>query len=96
MPHATTPVPVHEPERERFSITEDGQRAVVEYAIAGQVMTVHHTRVPEAIGGRGIAGILVRAALDHARNHGLKVRPTCSYADAWMRRHPEYEDLRTP
>ena len=69
---------------------------MVEYAIAGQVMTVHHTRVPEAIGGRGIAGILVRAALDHARNHGLKVRPTCSYADAWMRRHPEYEDLRTP
>ena len=96
MPHATTPVPVHEPESERFSITEDGQLAVVEYAIAGQVMTVHHTRVPEAIGGRGIAGILVRVALDHARNHGLKVRPTCSYADAWMRRHPEYEDLRTP
>ena len=96
MPHATTPVPVHEPEHERFSITEDGQLAVVEYAIAGQVMTVHHTRVPEAIGGRGIAGLLVRAALDHARNHGLKVRPTCSYADAWMRRHPEYEDLRTP
>ena len=95
MPDATVPVPLHEPERDRFSITEDGQLAVVDYTIADGVMTIQHTRVPEAIGGRGIAGILVRAALDHARNLGLKVRPDCSYANAWMRRHPEYEDLRT-
>ena len=47
------------------------------------------------IGGRGIAGQLVRAALEFARGQGLKVRPECSYADAWMRKHPDYDTLRT-
>jgi predicted GNAT family acetyltransferase len=57
-------------------------------------ITVLHTWVPEAIGGRGIAGELVKAAFDWARAEDLKVRPACSYSDAWMRKHPEYEPLR--
>ena len=32
-------------------------------------------------------------ALDDARARGWKVRPLCSYADAYIRRHPEYNDL---
>jgi hypothetical protein len=36
----------------------------------------------------------VRAALAFARAQGLRVRPACAYADAWMRRHPDYDDLR--
>ena len=51
-------------------------------------------KVPEAIGGRGIAGELVRAALDHARAAGWKVRAECAYSDAWIGKHPEYEALR--
>ena len=37
---------------------------------------------------------LVQAAVEYARAEGLKVDPRCSYADAWMRRHPEYQGLR--
>ena len=87
-------IPRHEPERGCFSVAVDGERAVVEYTLDGGVMTIHHTRVPQPIEGRGIAGALVRAALDFARAQGLRVRPTCSYADAWMRRHPDYDALR--
>ena len=29
----------------------------------------------------------------HARTQGLKVRPDCSYAEAYMRRHPDTLDL---
>ena len=89
-----TPVPVHEPAGNRFSVSGEGVTAVVEYTIDGDVMTILHTLVPEALGGRGVAGALVRAALDFARSEGLRVRPTCSYADAWMRRHPDYDSLR--
>ncbi|MGN6570373.1 MAG: N-acetyltransferase [Pseudolabrys sp.] len=32
--------------------------------------------------------------LEHARAHGLKVRPLCSFAADYMGRHPEYEDVR--
>jgi predicted GNAT family acetyltransferase len=50
--------------------------------------------VPAAIGGRGIAGRLVRAALEHARAAGLKVVPRCSYVADYLDKHPEYADLR--
>jgi predicted GNAT family acetyltransferase len=36
---------------------------------------------------------VVKAALEHARAHGLKVRPACSYVSSYMRRHPETRDL---
>ncbi len=57
-------------------------------------MMIAHTGVPSRVGGRGIAGALVQAALDEARERGWKVRPVCSYAAVWMQRHPEYLELR--
>jgi predicted GNAT family acetyltransferase len=44
--------------------------------------------------GRGIAGRLVAAAVEFARGHGYRVRPACEYAEVWMARHPEHDDLR--
>ena len=83
----------HQPENERFVVTADGVEAELDYRIEDGVISLTHTGVPEAIGGRGIAGDLVRAAFEFARAEGLKVRPLCSYAEAWSRRHAEYADL---
>ena len=84
----------HRSERRRFVTEVDGHEAYVEYEIEGGAMIITHTIVPAAIGGRGIAGQLVRAALDYVRSEGLKVVPRCSYADTWMHRHPDYDALR--
>ncbi len=84
----------HDSAARRFAVDADGHQGHVEYELGDGVMTITHTIVPAAIGGRGIAGDLVQAALDHARGNGLKVAPQCSYADDWMRKHPDYEDLR--
>ena len=84
----------HDPASHRFTTDVDGQTGYLEYERADDVMVITHTIVPPAIGGRGIAGHLVQAALAHAREAGLKVDPRCSYADAWMRRHPEFDGLR--
>ncbi|WP_220429050.1 GNAT family N-acetyltransferase [Vulcaniibacterium gelatinicum] len=84
----------HDPARGRFSLLVEGHEGFVDYLLDGSTMTITHTVVPAPIGGRGIAAALVRAALDHARAQGWRVVPRCSYADAWMRRHPEYEGLR--
>jgi len=54
----------------------------------------HHTGVPRALEGRGLAAQLVAHGLAWARAQGLKVVPSCSYVDAFMRRHPEWQDLR--
>jgi hypothetical protein len=39
-----------------------------------------------------VAGELVQGVLAWVREHGLRVRPTCSYVAAYMRRHPETHD----
>ena len=84
----------HDPASQRFTTEADGHTGYLEYESAGDVLVITHTIVPPAIGGRGIAGDLVRAALEHAKAEGLKADPRCSYADGWMRKHPEYDALR--
>lgn len=76
-----------------FAAEVDGEQARLDYETADSVMHITRTVVPDAIGGRGIAGRLVRAALDHARTVGWKVKPVCSYAAAWIDKHPGYADL---
>ena len=84
----------HDSKSGRFATVVDEVTGYVEYELAGNTMTLTHTIVPDAIGGRGIASGLVKAALDHARAAGWNVVPQCSYAGSWMRKHPDYEDLR--
>lgn len=84
----------HDADDRRFSTIVDRHKAFVEYERVDDVLVVTHTWVPKEIGGRGIAGQLVQAALDFAREQGLRVRPECTYADAWMRKRPDYDALR--
>lgn len=83
----------HDADQQRFHATVDGHEAEVGYELDGGLMAITHTGVPEAIGGRGIAGELNRAAFEHARREGLRVQPLCAYAAAWVKRHPDYADL---
>lgn len=94
MPDATRVTPVHESGQGRWTVAIDDQLALLDYTIEDGILTIRHTEVPKALGGRGIAGALVRAALEFARAEGYRVRPACEYAVAWMAKHPEYDDLR--
>lgn len=89
----------HHAAAHRFSVTVDGHECELDYTVIDDIppggpMTITHTGVPSAVAGRGVAAALVRAALDLARAEHWQVVPACSYANAWMRRHPDYEDLR--
>jgi len=77
----------------RFEADVEGGRAECAYRLQGRVMDIVHTEVPRQAEGHGVAAQLVRAALAHARENGFKVRPSCSYVRAYMRRHPETQDL---
>ncbi len=90
---ASSPQVAHTADAQRFQLTVEGHQAVLDYRRQGDTLVITHTGVPEAIGGRGIAAQLVKAALEYARANGLKVDPACSYADTFMRRHGEYADL---
>lgn len=78
----------------RFELTEGGKQSVAEYRMDGDAMVFTHTWVPPEWRGRGIAARLIHAALEFARREGKKVVPQCSYVESYMKRHPEYADLR--
>jgi len=79
--------------KSRFELPVDGQLAHLDYRKAGETLVLVHTEVPAALGGRGLGSVLARAALDAARERGLKVRATCPFVAAYLARHPEYADL---
>ncbi len=84
----------HVPEARRFEIRhESDELAVLTYTPLGGAMNFDHTHVPESLRGRGIAADLTRGALLEARRLGWKIVPGCSYVAAFIRRHPEFEDL---
>lgn len=84
----------HDTQARRFTCTVDGHPCVLDYVLSGITMTITHTGVPEAVGGRGIASALTFAAMDTARSEGWQVVPACSYAALWLRRHPDYAHLQ--
>ena len=78
----------HRPERNRFELEKDGMTAFGEYEVEDGALDIMHTIVPPPLEGQGIAAALVEAAYKYAARQGLQPKATCSYAVAWLRRHP--------
>jgi uncharacterized protein len=77
----------------RFEVTVDGLLSVADYERAAGEIALTHTYVPVELRGRGIAEKLVRVALEFARAEQLKVVPACSYVEAFIARHAEFQPL---
>ena len=79
----------HLPAKGRFETMVNGARGVAEYRLEDGTMLLTHTEVAPELRGRGIAGQLVQAALDHAHAEKLEVRPLCAYARRYLQRQDE-------
>ena len=79
------PAVTHSPETSRF---ESGA-AYLEYRRTGSTFDLQHTVVPRDLGGQGVGGALVQAAVDHARAEGLDLVVTCPFARKWLAKHPQ-------
>ena len=77
----------------RFEIERNGDVAFLEYALAGSVLELLHTEVPESMRGTGAASSLAEAALQWAREHHVRVDVTCPFVAEYLEKHPEYSDL---
>ena len=53
----------------------------------------YHTEVEERFGGRGLATILVAEALKATRADGKRVVPVCPMVAAFIKKHPEFNDI---
>ncbi len=80
---------VDHPEQGRLELAVDGQTALLVYRVEGVYLVLIHTEVPELLGGRGLGGVLMAAAVERAVRDDLTVVPLCPFARRWLQRHPD-------
>ena len=76
-------------ESHRFVVTDGESTAELTFRLVGKRLVLIHTGVPDAMSGKGIGGILVRAAVQWASESGFTVVPKCPFAVTWLRDHPD-------
>lgn len=83
----------HNQEKNRFESGSEGALAKLDYKLRGNRLIAYHTEVPDQLEGQGVGSALAQALFDHAREQGLTVVPRCSFVAAWLKRHPQYQEL---
>jgi uncharacterized protein len=80
-------------EKQRFELSEQGLLVFANYRLNDDRYVLTHVEADPALRGTGAAGRLMAAIVAYARANHFKLVPRCSYAVAWMKRHPENSDL---
>ena len=93
----TPPAVTDNPAHNRFEIDlGDGEFAFAAYNLLPGAIRFYHTVVPESHGGQGLGTALIEAGLAAARERGLKVIPICPFFRAYLKKHPEEQDIVDP
>jgi hypothetical protein len=72
----------------RFEMQEAGLTVFADYRRDGRRLYIDHVEAPPALRGSGAAGRFMEALTHAARAEGVTLVPICSYAAAWLQRHP--------
>lgn len=83
----------HEPDDHRFVMELEGGRAQVTYHLEDGTLDLLHTYVPRQHRNQGLGEAIVVHALEYAKEHGLRVIPTCPFVPRVLKLHPEYMSL---
>jgi predicted GNAT family acetyltransferase len=86
---------VHQPASSRYEALVDGRAAGnLAYERTERLVVLTRTEVHPDLEDLGVAGALVRSALDDVRAEGTtRVLAGCPYAGWWLERHSDYGDL---
>lgn len=85
---------VHHSQQQQFTLTRQGHSAELTYERpTTDLIDFNHTHVAEALRGQGLGEELVRAGLMYAQEHQLRVRASCPFVQAFVQRHPEFQQL---
>ena len=66
----------------------------IRYTVDDDVVPLVHTDVDPVFEGSGVGTGLVEGALRDLRTRGLRLEPLCPFVAGYLRRHPEWDDLR--
>ena len=79
--------------KSQFELQTDGATAIIGYSRAGDIISLDHTEVPDALAGRGIGSALAKGALELLQARKQKIRVRCSFIAKYIEKHPEYRGL---
>ena len=89
---------VHDPGNERYVLLRDGVeigQSVYDVPEKGLIEFLH-TEVDSSLQEHGLGSFLAAGALDDVRaNSTDRVIALCPFISGFIRKHPEYNDLRT-
>lgn len=84
---------VEKPEQNRFELALDDGTALVAYRKDGDRLVLIHTEVPEQFAGQGVGSRLATGVFELIRASGRKAVVSCPFLQAWVAKHPEYDDI---
>lgn len=76
-----------------FEAWIEGHLSKLDYIQDEKNFVITHVGVFPEHRGQGVAGKIVEAGLEYAKQNALRVVPMCSYAAAYIRRNPQYVEL---
>lgn len=76
-------------ELSRFERLVDGAIVFADYRLDGPTLYINYVEAPESLRGTGEAGKLMEDIVAFAETQRYVIFPICSYAVAWLRRHPQ-------
>lgn len=77
----------------QFEIHTGGETAMLQYRFYKEAIALMHTVVPDNLSGQGIASTLAKYALDWTKVQHKKALVYCSFVAAFVKRHPEYNEV---
>ncbi len=78
----------------RFEFAAPEGVSFADYRDVAGVRAIMHVETPPAARGLGYASKLMGEIVAFARAHGMKVRASCAFAAAYLKRHPDTGDVQ--
>lgn len=76
------------------ALDQDTKAGEMTYSKAGDTLIIiDHTEVDPAFGGQGVGKKMVLAAVDFAREKGIKILPLCPFAKAAFDKDTTIQDV---
>ena len=92
MKHQEIPL-IYNENNHRFEFIVDDYLSLIDFKKRGDKIYLLHTEVPKELEGKGIAAAMVEKTLQYLEENKLKLVPSCSYVQAYLKRHPEWNRL---
>ena len=78
----------------RYELDAPEGMSYADYTDVAGVRAIMHVETPAAAGGQGYASKLMGEIVSEARRNGLKLRASCAFAAAYLKRHPDTADVQ--